>query len=103
MPSAIEGLEKSQDTDELLNNMARGSFSKLGTGTFTKKEIELDGYPGLEAEGKVRKKGLRGLDRIRYYLVDGRVFMLQVLGENSFVKSKDADKFFDSFQLLAEE
>jgi hypothetical protein len=98
-----EEVEKSQEPVELLDNMARGSFAQLGTGNFTKKDIELDGYQGLEAEGKIRKGSLQGIDRIRYYLVDGRVFMLQVLGETSFVASDNTNKFFDSFQLLPEE
>jgi hypothetical protein len=91
------------ESQEFIESMARGSFTQMGTGEFTKKVIDFEGYPGLEAEGRVQKGSVRGLARIRYYVVEKRVYMLEVVGENSFVNSGDTDKFFNSFQLIYED
>ncbi len=99
LPEEAEG--KLAD-DVLLENMAKEFYTKIGTGRFAKKEIELDNYPGLETEGEVRHGSTKGVARFRCYLVDGRLFMLQAIGVKSFVSSSDTDRFFDSFKLLEE-
>jgi hypothetical protein len=91
------------ESNEFIESMAKGSFSKMGTGQFSKKVIEFEGYPGLEAEGKVKAGAARGLARIRYYVVEERIYMLEVIGENSFVNSGNTEKFFNSFQLIYED
>lgn len=91
------------ESQEFIESMARGSFTAMGTGNFTKKVIDFEGYPGLEAEGKVRKGSTRGLARLRYYVVEKRIYILEVVGTNSFVNSGNTDKFFNSFQLIYED
>ena len=91
------------ESGSFIESMARGSYTNIGTGNFTKKTIDFEGYPGLETEGEVRKGSLSGVARIRYYVVQGRVFLLQVLGERSFVSSGNTAKFFGSFRLLYNE
>lgn len=91
-----------EEKNLVFDNLARGSFSNLGTVNYSTRDIVLDGYKGIEAEGKISKGSTNGLARFRYYLVDGRVFMLQVVGVPSFVKSDNSDKFFKSFKLLEE-
>ena len=87
----------------LHGSLARSSFNEIGTGNFTKKVIDFEGYPGLEAEGEFKEGSARGLVRVRYYVVEKRVYMLQVLGTKSFVNSGDTDRFFNSFQLIYED
>jgi hypothetical protein len=91
------------ESQEFIESLAKGSFTTIGTGQFSKKVIEFEGYPGLEAEGKVKKGSARGLARIRYYVVEKRIYMLEVIGEKSFVNSGNTEKFFNSFQLLYED
>jgi hypothetical protein len=91
------------ESQEFIESMARGSFNQIGTGNFTKKVIDFEGYPGLEAEGKIKQGSARGLARIRYYIVEKRIYMLEVIGENSFVNSGNTEKFFNSFQLIYED
>jgi hypothetical protein len=88
------------ESQEFIETMAKGSFTTMGTGNFTKKVIDFEGYPGLEAEGEFKKGSASGLARIRYYVVEKRVYMLEVIGTNSFVNSGDTDKFFNSFKLI---
>ena len=90
-------------SDTLLENMAAGSYNTIGTGRFTKKEIDQDGYTGLETEGEIRHGKTKGVARFRYFMVDGRAFMLQAIGIKSFVSSSDTTRFFDSFKLLEED
>ncbi|UCH95599.1 MAG: hypothetical protein JSV88_01800 [Candidatus Aminicenantes bacterium] len=97
----VEGVD--MESAEFIELLARGSFTKLGTGQYSKKEIDFEGYPGLEAEGEVRKGTVRGLARIRYYVVNERIYVLEVVGETSFVSSGNTDKFFNSFQLIYED
>lgn len=91
------------ESQEFIESMARGPFTSMGTGNFTKKVIDFEGYPGLEAEGKIQKGSARGLARIRIYVVEKRVYMLEVIGENSFVNSGNTERFFNSFQLIYED
>ncbi|MGD2092581.1 MAG: hypothetical protein PVH61_40820 [Candidatus Aminicenantes bacterium] len=91
------------ESQEFIESMARGSFNQIGTGNFTKKVIDFEGYPGLEAEGKFKKGSTRGLARIRYYVVQKRIYILEVIGKNSFVNSGDTERFFNSFQLIYED
>ncbi len=91
------------ESDEFIESMARGSFSTIGTGDYTKKKITFEGYPGLEAEGDVRSGSARGRARLRYYVVEKRIYILEVIGENSFVNSSNTDKFFNSFKLIYED
>lgn len=86
----------------VFDNLARGSFSNLGTVNYSTRDIMIEGYKGIEAEGKVSKGSVNGIARFRYFLVDGRIFMLQVVGYPAFVKSDNTDKFFKSFKLLEE-
>lgn len=91
------------ESQEFIESMARGSFNKMGAVNFTKKVIDFEGYPGLEAKGKIRQGNVSGLAHIRYYVVEKRAYMLLVVGENSFVNSGDTDKFLNSFQLIYED
>jgi hypothetical protein len=91
------------ESQEFIESMARGSFNGMGGSSFTKKVIDFEGYPGLEAEGRVRQGDVRGLARIRYYVVEKRVYILLVVGTNSFTNSGDTGKFFNSFQLIYED
>ena len=91
------------ESQEFIESMAQGSFNQIGTGNFTKKVVDFEGYPGLEAEGEIRQGSAKGLARIRYYVVEKRIYMLEVVGTNSFVNSGDTEKFFNSFQLIYED
>ena len=91
------------ESGTFIESMARGSYTNIGTGNFTKKSINFEGYPGLETEGEIRQGSISGIARIRYYVVQGRVFLLQVLGERSFVNSENTAKFFNSFRLIYDE
>jgi hypothetical protein len=91
------------ESQEFIESMARGSFTSMGTGNFTKKVIDFEGYPGLEAEGEFKKGSARGLARIRYYVVEKRIYILEVVGTRSFVNSGNTERFFNSFQLIYED
>ncbi len=88
------------ESQEFIESMAKGSFNEMGGGAFTKKEIDFEGYPGLEAEGNIQKGSTKGMARLRYYVVQKRIYILEVVGFESFVKSGNTDKFFNSFRLI---
>jgi hypothetical protein len=55
-------------------------------------------YPGLEFSTEIPSQN--GMIHARLYLVEGRLYQLMVLGRKSFVESKEADTFLQSFALL---
>jgi hypothetical protein len=94
------GSKVNLESQEFIESMARGSFNEMGAHDFTKKEIDFDGYPGMEAEGNIQKGSTKGIARIRYYVVEKRIYMLEVVGTKSFINSGNTDKFFNSFKLI---
>ena len=63
------------------------------------KEITLDKkHPGREYEFET-PLGMGGIFRSRAYLVKGRLYQVIVIGKKEFAKSKEADRFLDSFKL----
>jgi hypothetical protein len=60
------------------------------------KKINLGDYPGRELSFAVEGKGLV---RQRVYAVKGRLYQLLVAGPREVTGAKDADRFFQSFQL----
>ena len=73
-----------------------GAANVKGT-VLSSSEIAMDGHVGCEG---LLKTGSGLMIRSRIYLVGDRVYQVQALGNDAFVKSKDADKFLDSFKIL---
>ena len=94
------GADVNLESQEFIESMAKGSFNEMGGGAFTKKKIDFEGYPGLEAEGEIRKGSTKGMARLRYYVVEKRIYILEVVGFESFVNSGNTDRFFNSFRLI---
>jgi hypothetical protein len=74
-----------------------GAVANMDGKLAEEKEVKLGEHPGREiridvAEGKL-------LFRVRVYLVEQRLYQVVVLGTPEAVKSKEADKFLDSFKL----
>jgi len=88
------------ESPEFIESMANGSFKEMGGGSFTKKKIDFEGYPGMEVEGDIRKESTKGMARLRYYVVEKRIYILEVVGFDSFVNSGNTDRFLNSFRLI---
>lgn len=91
------------ESSEFMESMRRRTFSTT-MGAYTKKKnIEFEGFPGIEAEGPYKKGSVKGLAIVRYYVVEKRIYLLYVMGTASFVNYGDTEKFFNSFGLIYED
>jgi hypothetical protein len=81
---------------------AAESFVRRSRGTFkSKKEIQLQGYHGLEFRAKLVSATDSGETMGRVYWVDGKLIRIVVIGPNEiWILSNEVRDFFDSFSLL---
>lgn len=82
--------------DAVLDGARDGCVKNVQGKLLSEKKLTLDKYPGreiaVELPGQARY-------RARIYIVNLRLYQVITVGSEAFVKSKDADKFLDSFQL----
>ena len=85
----------------LLDSAAQGAVTNSGATMVSKKNISLDGYPGLEVEMTVPPSQVPGggLAVSRLYWVAPRLYMVFVGGLTSSEIYRDRAKFLDSFKL----
>ncbi len=89
----------SVDSDALLDEAIRTHMESVKATARRKKEITLDGYPGREFRFETLEEGTIIITRVRYYLVENRMYVLGVLSTAPDASLPDIDKFMDSFQL----
>jgi hypothetical protein len=81
---------------------AKAVLDAVGKGQegVTINEIMQDGYPGIEFQREDKDKGTTMLRHHRVVVANGRMFQQIVMVEKGKAKSADAEKFFNSFQIL---
>jgi hypothetical protein len=78
-----------------------GALNKVKAKLIREKDKEIflnNKYPGREFIGELPEK--MGRLRERIFLVDRRLFQILVIGEQTWVESKEVDRFLDSFAML---
>ncbi len=90
------------DPDEVLEGAVADAVGNLrGALVLSKKDIQLDGFPGKEFEATVPAQGGGNLTyRGRIYLVKTRLHQLTVIGPADRVKTKAGDAYLASFALI---
>lgn len=85
----------------ILDSAAQGAVNNSGSKMLSKRDITLDGYPGLEVEMEVSESKVPGGGRgtCRLYWVAPRIYIMFVGGPESSATYKDRAKFLDSFKL----
>jgi hypothetical protein len=84
--------------EQLLDDSREGALDNLGGKLVSEKEIKLGKHAGREILIEVAKQDR--LFRVRVYLVENRLYQTVVFGPPKFVKSKEAERYLDSFKLL---
>jgi hypothetical protein len=83
------------DPQVTLENVAKS----LEEGTKSKKEIKLNGFPGLEIVREFEQGGTKLYMKMRMFRVKDRLYQVFVMSEQSKKDKADADKFLESFRL----
>ncbi len=97
-------LIQNADPNELLEGGVSGALNSLSATLVNKTDIKLSDAPGKEFVGDVPAgKALAngGQFKARAYLVKSRLYALFVAGPKGQDPLADADKFLNSFKLLA--
>jgi len=84
--------------DRMLDDSREGALENLDGELVSEKKIKLGQHPGREIVIKVEK-----LDRLfhaRVYLVENRLYQVLAFGPPDVVKSRESQKFLDSFKLM---
>ena len=84
--------------EQLLDGSREGALDNLGGKLISEKEIKLGRHSGREILIEVPKQDR--LFRVRVYLVGNRLYQTVVFGPPKFVKSKEAERYLNSFKLL---
>jgi hypothetical protein len=67
--------------------------------TKAKKDIKLNGYPGIELSLMMDQAGTKLAMTLRVYIVEGRLYQVLVVSELGLKDKAQAEKFLDSFRL----
>jgi hypothetical protein len=79
---------------------ALGDFMKLmAAGTKSKKDIMLNGFPGVEFIREIEVEGNKLYFRAHVYVVKNRLYRVFVMAEQSKKDKLETDKFLESFRL----
>jgi hypothetical protein len=76
-----------------------GGAKSLEEGTKSKKEIKLNGFPGLEIVREFEQGGSKLYMKTHMYMVKNRLYQVFVMSEQGKKDKADADKFLESFRL----
>lgn len=82
---------------QLYDSSRDGVIANLDGKLASEKDIKLGENPGREI--LIDVAGGKQIFRVRVYLIEQRLYQVVVFGSPELAKSKDADKFLDSFQL----
>ena len=97
-PDSILHSDKKELLDGFFKASIEGAVKNIHGELLSEKIIDINGYPGREI--KVSAKSISLVLKMRIFLVENKVYMLQVLTpiKNDFNKS--INKFLDSFELI---
>ncbi|MFO0957525.1 MAG: hypothetical protein U0800_08675 [Isosphaeraceae bacterium] len=85
---------------EFLDEVMTGSVQKFKGKLGSKRDIKLGTSPGKDYQYTIPgPKGDTIAGRSRIYLVGNRLYQLVLIGDEAFVKSKDANSYLDSFEI----
>ncbi len=76
-----------------------GIAKSLESGTKSKKEITLNGFPGLEIVREFEQGGTKLYMKTHIYMVKDRLYQVFAMSEESKKDKAEADKFLESFRL----
>ena len=86
-------------TQQRLDGSRDGALRNTNAKLKKESKITLAGkYPGREIEADL--PGGKGIVRARVWIVNQRLYMVQVIGTAAWASSNDANKFLDSFTLI---
>lgn len=84
--------------EQLLDDSRESALDNLGGKLVSEKPIKLGKFEGREILIEVGK--VDRLFRVRVYLIENRLYQTIAFGPPKFVKSREAQRYLDSFKLL---
>jgi hypothetical protein len=101
-PKDSVDFEKAEVMDSFFENIINGVVQKINGTLVSKKAIILHSFPGREVKFSFKKEGLEGdhLIRLRLYLIDNALYLLQTITAVEKDDNQDIGKFMDSFKLI---
>jgi hypothetical protein len=86
---------------EVLKMSSEDAVKGMAGNIVSSKEVKSGNVDGLEVTASSNFEGKPATVRMRTFIVPGRLFQVMAVGkEASFVTSDEANKIFDSFQIL---
>ena len=80
--------------------LLEGGAKTISAGTKSKKEITLNGFPGLEIVREYEQSGSNLSMKAHLYMVKNRLYQVFVVAETNVKDKAEVEKFLDSFRLV---
>ncbi len=92
IPSPIDGNRKQKAISDTIQYMLKSGNQE----TISSSKFSLNGHPG----GEVRYRYQKGTGRMRFFVVENRIYMIMVQNAQTPVNEKEMTHFLQSFRLL---
>jgi hypothetical protein len=92
----------SRTTEQILVGARDGVLEATGGTIDSERPLTLEGYPGVALDLSATTSGIKMRQKVRVYLVDGRLYQLIVAAPVWSGATAIEDEFFDSFNLLTD-
>lgn len=93
-------LMNNADDEKILKMWSDDEIATLGGSINSENRIEIDGFLGREVIATTRLAEKQADIRVRYYLVNSRMYEVKAIGESGKMNKSDIDRFLNSFKLL---
>ena len=90
--------DNKEKIESFFQKAIEGAVSKVKGKVLSQKDLQLNGYLGKEL--KINYNNGTHIIRLRMYLVEDKLYMLQVISETKKSDNESSNKFMESFQLL---
>ena len=97
-PDSLVHSDRKEQLSGFFKETLDGLVSSIDGKIISKKDVKIDSYPGKEV--KINFQDGMAVIRIRVYLVQNKVYMLQVITKTEKDSNESISKFMNSFSLI---
>ena len=99
-PDSLVHSDRKEQLAGFFKETLDGLVSSIDGKILSKEDVKIDSYPGKEV--KINFQDGMAIIRIRVYLVENKVYMLQVITKIEKDSNESISKFMDSFSLISD-